>query len=66
MYTAKMKTSKENTLSFTDSEVELLEDALTCLMDSGYADEMSGAVQHLISGLQDKLYQSKVDSGNIV
>jgi len=58
--------SEEMSLNLTKDEVELLEDALTCLMDSGYADEMSGAVQHLISGLQDKLYQSKVDSGNIV
>ena len=54
------------TLSLAETEVELLEDALTCLMDSGYADEMSGVVQHLISGLQEKLYQSKVDSGDIV
>ena len=53
-------------LNLTIDEVELLEDALTCLMDSGYADEMSGVVQHLISGLQEKLYQSKVDSGDIV
>lgn len=42
-------------LSLTKVEVELLEDALISLVDSGYADEMSGAVQHLISGLQEKL-----------
>ena len=47
--------SKEMTLSLTKDEVEILEDALTSLVDSGYADEMSGAVQHLISGLQEKL-----------
>ena len=42
-------------LSLTKVEVEILEDALTSLVDAGYADEMSGAVQHLISGLQEKL-----------
>ena len=49
------KMSKEMTLSLTKVEVEILEDALTSLVDAGYADEMSGAVQHLISGLQEKL-----------
>jgi hypothetical protein len=57
MYTAKMKTSKENTLSFTDSEVELLEDALTCLMDSGYADEFDIEVMKMVSDLKEKLYR---------
>ena len=52
-------------LNLTKNEVEILEDALTCLVDSGYADEMStlmsGAVQHLISGLQDKLEDMWID-----
>ena len=58
--------SKETTLNLVEAEVELLEDALSILLDSGYADEKSGVVQHLIFDLQEKLYQSKVDSDNII
>lgn len=60
------KMSKETTLNLVEAEVELLEDALSILLDSGYADEKSGVVQHLIFDLQEKLYQSKVDSDNII
>ena len=52
--------SEEMSLNLTKDEVELLEDALTCLVDSGYADGMSDAVQHLISGLQDKLEETRI------
>jgi hypothetical protein len=57
MYTAKMKTSKEKTLTLTDWEVQLLEDALVSLLDSGYTDAFDIEVMKMVSDLKEKLYR---------
>ena len=48
--------SKENALSLTEWEVQLLEDALISLVDSGYADEFDSEVMKMVSDLKEKLY----------
>ena len=44
------------TLSLTKVEVVILEDALTGLVDSGYADVFDSEVMKLVSDLKEKLY----------
>ena len=52
----RIKMSKEMTLSLTKVEVVILEDALTGLVDSGYADVFDSEVMKLVSDLKEKLY----------
>ena len=54
---AKMKTSKEKTLTLTDWEVQLLKDALVSLLDSEYTDEFDSEVMKMVSDLKEKLYR---------
>lgn len=55
--------SKEMTLSLTEWEVQLLEDALVALLDSGYADEFDSEVMKMVSDLKEKLYDISDNSG---
>ena len=43
------------TLSLTKVEVEILEDALVSLVDSGYADAKDRVIMNLLVGLHEKL-----------
>jgi hypothetical protein len=61
MKEAKMK--KEMILSLTEWEVQLLEDGLSSLMDSGYADEFDSEVMKMVSDLKEKLYDISDNSG---
>ena len=47
--------SKEMSLSLTKVEVEILEDALISLVDSGYADAKDMVILKLVLQLQFKL-----------
>ena len=47
--------SKEMSLSLTKDEVEILEDALVSLVDSGYADAKDRVIMNLLVGLHEKL-----------
>ncbi len=54
---------KEMILSLTEWEVQLLEDGLSSLMDSGYADEFDSEVMKMVSDLKEKLYDISDNSG---
>ena len=55
--------SKEMTLSLTKDEVEILEDALISLVDSGYADAKDRVIMKLILELHEKLEDISDNSG---
>ena len=50
-----IKMSNEKILSVTKAEIEILEDALISLVDSGYADAKDRVIMKLVLQLHEKL-----------